>query len=354
MKFEKYKKSPFTHKPNKIQMQPIEMPFEQMDEFNEIYAYARAHFMKVEPTKSKAMPYNGSCKMHSRYMIVQSKTKIELTIVCYAGCYRFLIGNMRNEAENPVSGKQAVRAIYKAAKELGIDLSRYAVSPEEGQALKTEITQPHIEMLGMPGRVYTNVHHLDLNSSYASRIIEKHSELKPLYESMYAKRHENDGYYKHVLTNSIGCWQSEFCPDVNNAGRLRPYQFAGLSKEAVNGTREIIEEYVDRLKKAGRRVLLTNTDGIWYQGDLYHDEREGNKLGQWKNDHKDCRLLMKSKGAYQFMENGEVHTVVRGITTLDREKDRKDWAFGDIFNDVEMEYYTFDEREGVKKHVKSI
>lgn len=33
---------------------------------------------------------------------------------------------------------------------------------------------------------------------------------------------------------------------------------------------------------------------------------------------------MKSKGAYQFVEDGKCHTVVRGTTVLDREKDRED------------------------------
>ena len=104
--------------------------------------------------------------------------------------------------------------------------------------------------------------------------------LKPLYENMYNQRHEKDEYYKHVLTNHIGCWQSEYCPDVSNAGKLAPYQFANLSKIAVNETRHLIEKYIVELRKAGRKVLLTNTDGIWYQGELFHDENEGSSLGQ--------------------------------------------------------------------------
>lgn len=354
MKLEAYKHSLFTHKPNKFQMEPIEMKFADMDEFNEIYAYVKSNFMKVEPTKSGGMPYNASCKLHSRYMVIQGKTKIELTVVCHLGCYRFVIGNKRDEAKNPVSGKQAVRAIYKEAKNLGIDLGKYEVSPEEGKKIKKEIEPPHIEMLGIPGRVYTNVHHLDLNSSYASRIIEAHPELKPLYESMYDRRHENNDYYKHVLTNSIGCWQSEYCPDASNAGKLAPYQFANMSKIAVNETRHLIEKYIVELQRSGRKVLLTNTDGIWYQGQLFHDENEGSCLCQWKNDHKNCKFIMKSKGAYQFIEDNVCHTVVRGTTLLDKEKSREEWKFGEIFDQVLMEYYAFDEEKGVVKYVEKI
>lgn len=354
MKLEKYQHSAFTHKPNKLQMQPITMSFSDMEEFNEVYQYCRENFMQVEPTKSGSMPYNNRVKLHSRYMILQSKTKIELTVVCYKGCYRFIIGNKRDEITNPVSGKQAVRAIYKEAKEMNIDLAKYTSSVEEGKALKETINPPHIEAYCQEGRVYTNVHHLDLNSSYASRIVEEYPELKPLYEKMYNMRNENDGYYKHVLTNSIGCMQSEYCPSVFNAGSIAPYQFTKLSVVAVNNTRKLIEHYIDVLTKAGRKVLLTNTDGIWYQGDIFTDENNHTNLGGWKTDHKNCKFLMKSKGAYQFIEDNICHTVVRGTTLLDKEKPREDWKFGEIFNQVVMEYYTFDEEKGVVKNGKTI
>ena len=351
---EKYIHTKFTHKPNKRQMKPTEFAFTDMNEFNEVYQYCKKNFMKVDPTKSGSMPYNNRCKLRSRYMVIVGKTKIELTVVCYLGCYRFVIGNNRNEIDNPVSGIKAVKEVYKQAAEMNIDLTKYAVDSEVGEQIKTEIHKPHIQMFGIPCRVYTNVHHLDLNSSYASRISEVYPELKPLYETMYNKRHENDGYYKHVLTNSIGCFQSCYCIDINNKGKYKPYQFAGLAKIAVNNTRAVIEEYIDKLTKAGRKVLLTNTDGIWYQGDLYEDEKTGVNLCQWKNDHKQCKLLMKSKGAYQYVENDEVHTVVRGTTLLDQEKDRKDWSFGEILKNVLMEYYTFDEEKGVIKNVEEI
>lgn len=355
MNLKNYQHLNFTHKPNKLQMKPIELAFTDMDEFNKVYKYCKENFMKVEPTKSGSMPYNNKVKLHSRYMIIQSKTKIELTIVCFQGCYRFIIGNKRDEEKNPVSGRKAVRAIYDKAKELNIDLAKYAVSSEEGAQIKTEIVSPAIQEYCIPGRVYTNVHHLDLNSSYASRISEVYPELKPLFENMYSQRHNNDGYYKHVLTNSIGCWQSEFCVDIfSNRAQSKPYQFANLSKIAVNNTRALIETYIDKLNKAGRKVLLTNTDGIWYQGDIYTDENTGPNLCQWKNDHTNCKFIMKSRGAYQFVENNICKTVVRGTTLLDKEKAREDWTFGEIFNNIIMEYYAFDEAEGVVKYGKEI
>lgn len=355
MNIGRYRHKEFTYKPNKYQIEPIEMPFSQYDEFNEIYKYCKEHFLKVKPTKSKSMPHNTSIQMYDRYMIVQTANKIELTIVCHLGCYRFVIGNKRDEEKNPISGKQSVREIYKAAKKLNIDLSKYKVDSETGEKLKKEIFAPHIQKFGATNLIYNNVHHLDLNSSYASRIIETYPEFKPLYDYMYQQRHNNNDYFKHVLTNHIGCWQSPYCPDVENKGKLTPYQFANLSKIAVNGTYQLIELYIKKLTESGRTVLLTNTDGIWYQGEIYHDEHEGEQLGQWKNDHTNCTFLMKSKGAYQYIENNICHSVVRGLTLLDKEKSRDEWELGDIFNDKAVEeIYTFDEEQGVIKDVKKI
>lgn len=355
MNLERYQHKEFTYKPNKYQMEPIEWEFSKYEDFNEIYLYCREHFMEVKPTKSKSMPYNSSVKMYDRYMVVVSKNKIELTVVCHLGCYRFLIGNKRDEEKNPISGKESVREIYKEAKKKKLDLSKYKLDSEEGEKIKSEIMPPHITKYGAKGLIYENVHHLDLNSSYASRICEVYPEFKSLYDSMYQQRHNNDDYFKHVLTNHIGCWQSEYCPDVSDSGKIAPYQFANLSKIAVNGTRKLIELYINKLEENGRTVLLTNTDGIWYQGDIYHDELEGKELGQWKNDHINCTFLMKSKGAYQYVEDGKCHSVVRGLTQLDREKPRDEWELGDIFNKKAVEeIYTFDKEQGVVKDVQEI
>lgn len=352
MKLTDYEHKTFTFKPNKLQLKPVEFSFSQAAEFNEIYQYVKENFERVEPTKSGAIPT--AKRLHSRYMICQSHTKIELVIVCREGCYRFLIGNKRNTIKNPISGKKALREIYKVAKQLNLDLTKYKVDKDTGLTLKNEIEKPHIEMYGAAGIIYSNVHHLDFNSSHWSRLIETYNELTPIAEYMYSKRKENNNYYKHVLTNSYGCMQSVYCPDYDNPGKLAPYQFAGLSKIMCNGTKNIVEKYVKILQDNNRKILLTNTDGIWYQGELFHDENEGDQLGKWENDHKNCMFIMKSKGAYQYVENGKCHTVVRGTTELDKEKERDDWEFGEIFNHVAMEYYEFNEEQGVIKHVKEI
>ena len=102
-----------------------------------------------------------------------------------------------------------------------------------------------------------------------------------------------------------------------------------------------------RLITSGRTILGFNTDGIWYQGDIYHGEGEGDKLGEWSNDHINCLFRSKSNGAYEFIENGQYNAVVRGNTSFDAiEPDRSKWTWGDIYKSNVLTY-TFDEKIGV-------
>ena len=351
MNLRKYKHKKFTAKPNKKKLPINEFTFEQMDEFNKIYKYVSTNFKQVKPTPSQGISYQIEDRYDERYFVIKGNQRFEMVVISADGCYRFLLSNPRAE-DNTVSGRKSCIVAYDKAEEQGISFSKYMV--DNGEEIKKEIVPPHIEILDpfWVGKLMTvkNVHHIDLNSSYASRICEEYPELTPVYTELYNSRKDNDGYFKHVLTNSIGCFQSEYCVNPNNKRTSSPYALANLAKIAINGTRAYVERMIKKLISAGRVPLLTNTDGIWYYGRLYHDENEGTELGQWKHDHKNCKFLMMSKGAYQFEENGKCHSVVRGICNLDAlEPDREKWKFGDIKNLTYVVTYKFVEGEGVVK-----
>lgn len=349
----KYKHTKYKLKPNKNKIPVNNFTFEQLDEFNSIYQYVRNNFKLVKHTQSQGISNKISERLHERYFVVKGNQRFELVVICAEGCYRFLLQNKKKD-DNIISGQQACRSIYKYAEKYGIDFAQYSNTSEEGKEIKKEIESPHIQCLKpiMLGKKLKHVYHMDFKSSYASRICEKFPELKPMYDEIYSKRKDNDGYYKHVLTNSIGAWQSLYCVEYESRRKTKPYQFANLSKVAINGTRAKIEAKLIQLKKKGMIPLLTNTDGIWYYSNKgpYHDKEEGNELGCWENDHKDCEFLMTSVGAYQYVEDGKCHSVVRGLCNLDLvEKDRDKWQFGDILKMKQVFTYRFSEDKGVYK-----
>lgn len=355
--FENYKGKPFSLTPNKKKL-PINLfSFDDIDEFNTLYKYCRDNYLEVKPTLSQGISNNPMEKRHFRYFCIKGNQRFELVVICEEGCFRFLLEN-KKEKTNTITGSRAVREIYKKSDELKIDLSKYMVGAEEGKKIKDTIEMPHLEVLEptMVGKPLLNVFHIDFKSSYASRIVEEFPELFPLYNFMFQQRKFRNEYYKHVLTNSIGCFQSEYCPDYLVRRHTSRYQFALLSKVAINGTRRLVIEYIDKLRTNGFIPLLTNTDGIWYYsptGKAYHDEREGSQLTQWENDHKNCKFLMTSVGSYQYTEKSICHSVVRGKCNLDAEQPNRDkWKFGAILFIDDVCTYDLDPKKGIVKNGK--
>lgn len=326
----KYNHCEWSYSPNKTKIPLTQLTMDKIDEFNDIYFFVKSKYNKVNATPSGSMPYNNQVRHTQRYMVYESKSGFELVICTLKGMFRFILKNGQIKYDNTITGSKAVKTIYSEAKAFGVydELVKLAVEKEEGEQIKKEIESPIIQAVKVDylGKEFENVHHLDFNSSYASRISEKYPQFKSMYEYLYNRRKENNGYYKHVLTNSIGMMQSKHCVDIITGFKTSPYQFAELAKTAINGNNEKIREMLFKLELSGRKPLLINTDGIWYQGDIYHDKNEGTKLGQWKNDHKNCKLYIKTQGAYQFIENDKVNTVVRGYTNLDWVKPREEWT----------------------------
>lgn len=244
-----------------------------------------------------------------------------------------------------------VQALYKFRKELlkdGIDLDSYKISKEEGLYWKYEKKWPttvEITRLATKDIVYENTHHIDFHNSYPAGLVNTHPEFRPTVERLYKGRKHNPEY-KAILNMSIGCFQSSYVE----------YAWQHLAYDALWDNRNRIIDLERRLLESGRKPLLINTDGIWYQGDIYHGAGEGPNLGDWENDHVDCILRIKSAGAYEFIEDGQYHPVIRGKTKLDEIKPRTEWQWGDIYgNTAEVFTYNFDpETKTLTKEYKEV
>lgn len=333
----KYKKCRWSEAPNKNRIPKTVFGPEDIDTFNEIYDFCRENYHKVNPTLSGGIPYNNKCKHVQRYITVTTAISFELVVCTLGGCYRFILMTANKPEENCVSGSEALRILLHMSKKFGVfgTFLNNICDAEEGRRIKNEIESPEITLIrkAYRGKEFENVHHIDFNSSYASRIVEAFPELKEMYEYLYENRKEHNGFYKHILTNSVGAMQSPYCYDITEAHLLKRarYQLAKFAKIAINGNNAKLDEMCFKLEAAGRKPLLLNTDGIWYKGEIYEDENCGPNLCQYKNDHKNCRLYIKSEGAYQYIENGVVNTVLRGSSKLDKLKpDRSTWKWREI------------------------
>ena len=360
--FERYQYIPWTFKPNKLKMPSNEFMLDRYEEFNEIYQLIRANeswIHHVKATSSGAMPYNTKVDGVQRYILVAKKTSVELVVMMLEGCFRFTMILGRKADDNIITGTKALKTLMQHADAYGVRkvFQNNVVDKYDGLEIKKNIESPIIKVYrdSYKGKEFNNVHHIDLNSSYASRIVEAYPELRPMYKYLYDNRKTVDnGLFKHVLTNSIGAMQSEYCLNItyDKIGVYKaPYSLARFAQIAINGTNRWIADLCMRLEMSGRHPLLINTDGIWYQGELYEDANCGTDICQYKNDHKNCKLYIKTQGAYQYIEDGHVHSVVRGSSRLDQLKpDRSTWTWREIDNIKNLFLYKFDEEKGIVKY----
>lgn len=265
------------------------------------------------------------------YDVRNLKTMVEITLCAVEGMWRFqFASNPLTDKEQGISGHKAFLKFQELCKKHNINIQNYRIN--NGIEYKKDIK--YIRALDNPAfadLTFENCHHIDFNSSFMANLCEKYPEFKPVGEILYNGRKAHP-INKGIMTNTIGYFHSKY----------HQYSWAHLANAAIVGNNNKIAEIRQKLIESGRLPLLINTDGIWYAGDIYHDENEGANLGQWKTDHKNCTLRAASPNKYQFIEDGKVHTVISGTTILDRVKPRDKWEWGDIYLDgAEVITYKF-------------
>lgn len=321
------KGTPITLKANsiKIPVVALDNTAEGAHEFNIYYQEALQQSWKpLVRTKSNGISIARKVFKPPMWDVRYSNACIEMTIITNKMLriqFRQTTSVLKEENEKQIYGRQAFIEFKKELLKDGIDLNRYTI--ENGPEVKKTIPKYLIQLEKdrYKDLVFESCHHVDFHSSFPAGLANTHPEFAATMNRLYEKRKEKE-INKAILNYSIG-----FCQSIDNTGA----RWAHLSKDAIQDNNDRIAALAERLKKAGRLVISYNTDGIWYQGNIYHGEGEGKKLGDWENDHVNCRFRAKSAGAYEFIEDGKYYPVIRGRTNLDLIKPREDWEWGDIY-----------------------
>lgn len=320
---------------------------ENTQKFNRLVCWLKAsEFFKIKRTKSGGICVDkGKGAIFPSFDVRKKPTGFELTIVSNVlGSYRIQLRNstkdLFEEAKMKISGKTAYYKFKELCLEFGIDLANY----EENDIKKAEATKESIPeakicfssdrienmmLYGNNGRpaTFNKMFHIDFHSSFMSGLVNTHPEFKAVVEHVYNNRKKDNLYYKSILNMTFGYMQSEYIK----------YKHSHLSKDMLVDNNNRIDKLTKDLLNNDKVPILYNTDGIWYyssNGEPYHGDGEGPGIGCWENDHFNCEFRCKSKGAYEYMEDGKYHPVVRGFTKYDKiEPDRSKWSWGDIFRE---------------------
>lgn len=312
---------------------------EGIKKFNEILTLIKSmNFSKIVRTPSGAIKKRGSLNNYNCWDYRYSNFCAEITVLNLKGCWRFQCrSKLKSETENkkPIYGATALKMFKEMCLKKGIDLENYAV--DNGLEIKKEwkennpkIYKKYIHPMSenKVRRTLYKVHHIDLCSGFQSGLTRAFPEFYPVCKELYDKRKTDDVRIKSIQVESIGAMWS----DSSRAKYIK------LAKGAIEENNRLLMEIVGKLIKNGRNILLLNTDGVWYQGEEYHDDTETNYLGGWKTDHRNCQFRMKNNAAYEFIEDGKYTPVMSGATALDQIKDRSEWEWGDIFKAIPITY----------------
>lgn len=322
------------------------MDEEGVAEFNAIVDYLRDQGYKRlirTPSGGICIAPEGLSRLPG-FDVRPASSLIEITAVIPSGCYRIQFRRRFEKDEKEISGSASFRCLSSICKNhFGFNIGELRISTEEGLAEKSKIEAPRIDITpGIENLTFEDVHHLDIHSSHMAGVAFAFPELDGPIRYCYERRKQNK-VYKSILTHTWGYMQSGFAPMY--------YQMSHLSRAGIEYTNRTIDDLTRRLEDAGRVVLMHNTDGIWYGGEVYHGEGEGNDLGQWTNDHVHCKWRAKTKGVYEYMENGKYTVVARGRFELDRKKPRENWEWGDIYSTEKVIEWRFDE---TTEHIEEV
>lgn len=294
------------------------------DEFNEVLAYYRnKNYNNIVRTKS-----GGISIKHFRGNGIDLRStcwSIELIIIDGDGSFRLQFRSKIfddpkiDENKLRITGKQSLNKFIAELKELNINLKDYAI--DNGIEVNKTIEKPLIKVnrRSYLDMTFNNCHHIDISSSYPAGLKDYKPEFGPIIDEWYRLKQEGHKEYKAYLNLLVGIMHSKYIG----------YKYADMAKHAIEYNNNKIRNMADWLTNNNRTVIAYNTDGIWFTGEPIIFETKG--LGQFRQDHTNCKLRYKSAGAYEFIENGIYNPVVRGKRQLELIKPKTEWVWGDIY-----------------------
>ena len=190
-----------------------------------------------------------------------------------------------------------------------------------------------------------HVYSLDFHSAFPSALSRIRPDMAPVIEDWYLKRKINPRI-KEYLNKGIGAFASE------EAGA----KLLGVENGLAQLRSEILQEHAammchmkELLWERGCIILNLRIDSIKFM--CFDEEKlrdlpyQGEGLGQWSYEFKDCRYRQFSTGKYQYIDNNGNHKVVlNGFTRLDKIKPRSEWTWDDLENCGNVKTWNFDRK----------
>lgn len=329
------------------------------------------HYSDITPTLSGGISKKGLNFRYYSKLLDPCPSSISLYIVnpdsCYALRFRDAYKKENHGGDESLSGSVAFSKFRRLLKKMGNGYDLAELARPDGKEIKETIQAPDIRLIpDFKDKVIEHAFHVDINQAYFAGIDKHfgHCGDGAMGEVIhYIFEHRNDGtpttrYNKSLLNCTQGFCQSRWCV-LKAPGEDSPkgYALAHLAKAGIEDCKKTLSEIIKIYEKVGCKLVATNTDGAWFAPPADNKTNRsiledvpgyGVGLGEFKIDHFDCLLRYRSKGAYEYIEDGRYEPVIRGRTHLDHIKPRTSWEWGDIYHkQAYVVKYRFLDRVGI-------
>jgi len=331
-KFMKYNR--FVHEPYRI-----DKLIRDVDKVNELYFNIKKTLKnKIITTASGSIKQGDFRNTYGCYDVIVVRNSannvlrgIIITVLIRNEVWVFKCGRLTNNEKNTMTGTKAYAILKEELEKDGIDITSYV--EEDGRKYKEQIDKYPIVNY-YTKKELDHVNHIDLVHAWPSALCRKHPEFTKTFKRLD----------KSVLNSALGYCQSKYID----------YKLSKLSMIGINDTNELIYEMTRKMIMEDFVIVGYNTDGIWYmdgknQNRLYHDEKEGSNMFEWKHDYIDVKFYANSDGQYYIMKDGKYEFKLRGYYQYETIKPREQWTDKqDFFKAIASSVYVvFDEEKGL-------
>ncbi len=287
--------SVITLEPNKMNL-PINR-IKSIKEMNEIIRILKeSNYGDMVITKSGGISYQNKNLGRVYHISIYKQYNVEILVKDEDGYTRIQYRDGVKD-ENDIPGTKA----YKELTDNGRLEGDIEEQPEKlDKWYQITLFNPMLKNLTIK-----NVHHIDLNSAFPYYLQQIHPRFKDKVLYHYNNR-KKEPISKAVMNHGIG---------------LMRFKMPNTWKKIMHLVKERLER---ECKNIDGDIIAFNTDGIWFTGKW--NGKSSTELGRFKLDHQNCTIRFKSRGTYEYIEDGIYNPVQRGVP----KEFNKVW--GDIYN----------------------
>lgn len=252
---------------------------------------------------------------------------LTLTVILGSSVFMMKFGAQTCSVDSNMTGKRALTLFEKAAKHVGVDMTKYQQTFLEGYFYADKLKRVENKPMIWVDQRYVGktivASHLDMHKSYMSFLCKRHPEFFDVVNYIIKKHGLKKA--KAIFVCTIGMMHSKFAQ----------YKYAKLAVDAIHDNNAYLRHVMSDAKSQKFDIVLANTDGLVLydktkKNRLYHNAEEGPNMCQWSYDYTNTMFRADSARRYMYVgDDGKLNIKWSGVSRYEQIKTRDKWTIND-------------------------